>query len=157
MLRIIGIATLTLAAAIGVARADVYRWVDEHGEVHYSDVWVPGSQLIKTNKPRPVTTGTEGAQKSSDTNKVAAAAKSASAQLKDESNARAVKQDVAKAREQQCKQAKERYEKAIQARRIYKTDKSGERDYMSDADAEAYRVQSRKDVQDACGSVPPSQ
>ena len=33
--------------------ADVYRWVDDHGEAHYSDRWVPGSELIKSNKPHP--------------------------------------------------------------------------------------------------------
>ena len=44
---------LLLLLAWGAARADVYRWVDEHGEPHYSDQWVPGSQVIKTNKARP--------------------------------------------------------------------------------------------------------
>src|SRR5437764_10919222 len=32
------------------ARADVYRWIDEHGVPHYSDEWVPGSVVVKTVK-----------------------------------------------------------------------------------------------------------
>jgi hypothetical protein len=42
----------------------------------------------------------------------------------------------------------------VQSRRIYKTGADGSREYLPDADADAYRAQARKDVQDACGSVP---
>jgi hypothetical protein len=44
--------------------------------------------------------------------------------------------------------------KAVASRRVYKEGKDGERQYMSDTDADAYREQARKDVQQACGSVP---
>jgi hypothetical protein len=158
MLRHIALSALALAATVGIAHADVYRWVDDKGEVHFSDTWVPGSTVIKSNKPRPPGAMEDNsASKSAEPNKVAASADRASQQLKDEANARAVKQDVAKTRDQQCKQAKERYEKSVQARRIYKSEKNGERDYMSDQEADTYRAQARKDVQDACGSVPPAQ
>ena len=44
--------------------------------------------------------------------------------------------------------------KAIASRRVYKEGKDGERQYMTDAEADVYREQARKDVQQACGSVP---
>ena len=74
---------------------------------------------------------------------------------------KAVKQDVAKIREQQCKEAKDRYDKAIQARRIYKPsegdkskaeDRPADREYLSEADADAYRVKARQEMQDLCGN-----
>jgi hypothetical protein len=154
MLRFVAITTLILAGAFGIARADVYRWVDEHGEAHYSDRWVPGSELIKSKKPHPPAPDTSAARRESEQKKVAAAGQQVSSQLSQEAAARAVKQDLAKAHEQQCKEAKDRYQKAIEARRVYKAGKDGEREYMSDAETDSYRVQARNDVQQACGSAP---
>ncbi|HEX8810222.1 MAG TPA: hypothetical protein VF760_14645, partial [Xanthobacteraceae bacterium] len=53
-----------------------------------------------------------------------------------------------------CKQSKDSYMRAITSRRVYKEGTEGERSYLSDADADAYREQLRKQVQDYCGSVP---
>ncbi len=153
MLRLVALTILIFAGAVSIARADVFRWVDEQGEVHYSDRWVPGSVLIKTNKPHP-TVEADALQRGSEQSKVAAAGQRASGQLAQQATAQAVKQDVAKAREQQCKQAKERYEQAIQARHISKPTKDGEREYLSDAEANAYRVQAREAVKELCGSSP---
>jgi hypothetical protein len=158
MLRSLTISTFLLVGAVSVAQAaDVFRWVDEHGGVHYSDQWVPGSEVIKSGKPRPASTGTDTAKHAPDAQKPAAGLTSSSSQQ----NAQAVKQDVAKIREQQCKDAKERYEKAVQARRIFKqtdgdkstdADRPEDRQYLSDAEADAYRVKARQDVQDLCGN-----
>src|SRR5262249_35211359 len=54
MLRSLAISSFLLMGAVSVAHAaDVYRWVDDHGGVHYSDQWVPGSEVIKSSRPRP--------------------------------------------------------------------------------------------------------
>ena len=55
MLRPLIFSALIAAGLCGVAHADVYRWVDDQGEAHYSDRWVPGSELIKSDKPHPQT------------------------------------------------------------------------------------------------------
>ena len=49
MFRILAIAA-TLLAVASAAQADVYRWTDAKGTVQYSDKWVPGSTLMKTDK-----------------------------------------------------------------------------------------------------------
>lgn len=155
-LRLITISALLFAGAAGTASADVYRWVDEHGEAHYTDRWVPGSELIRSSKPHPGAQGAEASHQSSSSEqkKVAAAGAQASAEAAQQAAARAMKQDVAKAREQQCKEAQERYTQAVQARRLYKSTKDGERDYMSDDEADAYRLKARNEVQEACGKPP---
>jgi len=146
MLRLVPIMALILAGACTLARADVFRWVDDQGVVHYSDEWMPGSVVIKTTvRPHPES----GAAPST-----ASAASRVNEQMANQENARAVQQDVAKARDTQCTWAKDRYMKAIASRRVYKEGKDGERQYISDADADAYREQARKDVQQACGNVP---
>src|SRR3954453_21856561 len=47
MFRILAIAGALLGLA-SVAQADVWRWTDPNGTIHYSDNWVPGSTLVKT-------------------------------------------------------------------------------------------------------------
>lgn len=153
MLRNLAISTLLCAGIVSVAYADVFRWVDDHGGVHYSDQWVPGSEVIKSStKARPAGTTSQPASAP----KVSSAPSSATP----DNAAKAVKQDVAKVREQQCKEAKDRYEKAIQARRIYKpsadpkaTDNPDDRQFLSEEEADAYRVKARQDMQDVCGDA----
>ncbi len=146
MSRLVSIIALVLAGACTLARADVFRWVDEQGVVHYSDEWVPGSVVIKTTvRPHSESAPASG---------LSAANSRVNEQIANQDNARAVQQDVAKARDSQCSWAKDRYMKAIASRRVYKEGKDGERQYMTDAEADAYREQARKDVQQACGSVP---
>lgn len=152
MSRLLPIAALILAGALNIARADVYRWIDEQGVTHYSDQWVPGSVLIKTVKPHPL--NYQSSARGSEQKSLTAANNRISSELSDQANARAVQQDVAKAREGLCKSAKDRYLRAIQSRRVYKENKNGEREYLSDAAADTYREQVRKDVQEKCGSVP---
>ena len=151
MSRLLPIIALLLAGVLTSARADVYRWIDEHGVPHYSDQWVPGSVVIKTIKPHPSTfTSTAHTEHRS----LATTSNGVSTEFTDQANARAVQQDLAKIREIQCKAAKDRYMKAIQSRRIVKQNKDGEREVLSDEAADAFREQARKDVQDHCGSVP---
>jgi Domain of unknown function (DUF4124) len=151
MLRRVPAIALIVCGTCTLAQADVYRWVDDHGIPHYSDQWVPGSQIIKTGKAHP---NGDAAARSSDQKSLAAANQRISTQLAEQENARAVQQDVSKTREAQCKRAKDIYTDAVTHRRVYKTGADGQRNYLSDADADAYRAQARKDVQDACGSVP---
>jgi hypothetical protein len=139
---------LILAGAFTVAQADVYRWVDEKGEAHYSDQWQPGAVVVKTTKAHP------GGFDSSDQKSLTASNTRVSEKLSDEDNARAVQQDLAHRKATLCKQARDQYSRAITSRRIYKNDKDGDRQYMSDPEADAYREQIRKAVQDNCGSVP---
>ena len=155
MLRTVSVA-LILAAGVGLAHADadIYRWKDAQGIYHYSDQWVPGSELIKSaNKPRSSDSSAprSGAPPSS------ASSDSTPPDGVTPATAQSVKDDVTKAHEQQCKQAKDAYDKAIHARRIYKSEKEGEKEYMSDAEADAYRLKIRGQMDEYCGTSSQSQ
>jgi len=152
MLRRLSISALIIAGAFTLARADVYRWVDDHGQPHYSDQWMPGSEIIKTSKAHPP--GSEAPSRAADQKNMTASNTKLSAQLSEQDNARAVQQDLASRHAVMCKQSKESYMRAITSRRVYKEGAGGERAYLSDTDADAYREQLRKQVQDYCGSVP---
>ena len=152
MLRRLSVTALILAGTFTIARADVYRWVDEHGEPHYSDQWVPNAQIVKTSKAHPP--GADAAPRATEQKSLTAANDHTTAQLSEQDNARAVQQDVARRREVLCKQARDNYMRMVSSRKVYTNNKDGTRDYMSDAQADAYREEARKSVQDQCGSVP---
>jgi hypothetical protein len=152
MLRRLSLSALIIACASTLAWADVYRWVDDKGQPHYSDQWMPGSEVIKTSKAHPA--GYDTAKRAADQKNLTASNTKVSAQVDDKDNARAVQQDLASRHAVLCKQSKDSYMKAITSRRVYKEGAEGERSYLSDADADAYREQLRKQVQDYCGSVP---
>ena len=101
MLRRLSVTALILAGAFTLARADVYRWVDEHGQPHYSDQWMPGSEVIKTSKTHP--RGSGDAARATDQRTLSASNNRAATQLEDQDNARAVQQDLASRRAVLCK------------------------------------------------------
>ncbi|HEX4268401.1 MAG TPA: DUF4124 domain-containing protein [Steroidobacteraceae bacterium] len=138
---------VVLLGAVSAARADVvYEWTDAKGQLHYTDQWVPGAKLVRTDtahRPAADSGATQGIQNESN---------AASHDLKDQQDTQAVQQDEAKARAARCAQDKQEYQKLIDSRRIYTTDKSGQRTYLSDADADAARLRARQAMDADCGS-----
>lgn len=134
------------------AQADVYRWTDPSGEVHYSDRPVEGAVLVKTANPRPPSPGDSAAP-----SRVAAtpyvAPPTSPEQVTREAE-QAVAQDLAARRARECTEAKARYEKSLQARRIFRTLENGEREYLTDAEADQVRVTNRATMDAACGPAP---
>jgi Domain of unknown function (DUF4124) len=150
MLRILSLALFLTGAALAAAAADVYRYVDAQGGVHYTDTWVPGSTLIKVDHPKnapAALTPTRTPQ-----SKPLAAGDHASADAAKAADERTVKADVAQAQEEGCKTAKDNYTKAVASRRIIKSGTDGQREYLSEDDANAYRLQLHDAMQAACGT-----
>jgi hypothetical protein len=151
MFRILSLAIFLTGAAIAAHAADVYRYVDAQGGVHYTDTWVPGSTLIKVDHGPKASEAAVSAHTAP--NKTLAAGDRASTDVAKAADERAVKADVAQAQEEQCKQAKENYTKAVASRRIIKSGSTeGQREYLSEADANAYRLQLHDAMQAACGT-----
>lgn len=129
------------------ARADVYRWVDAGGEVHYSDRPREGAELVRMTSPRPPSPADEAPRRVASTpDATAAVDEQASREA-----ARAVAQDLAAKRAADCTDAKARYDKSLKARRIFRTLENGEREYLSDAEADQVRVANRAAMDAACG------
>lgn len=147
-MRRIFFALAALATLVTAAQADVYKSVDAQGQVHYSDQWSPGAELIKGTGARPPAQDTPppppppSDRSSSDDAKTAAA--------------KQVHQDMDAIKADQCKALKDQYDKIIHARRIYQAqqgdDSSAPKQYMSDAEADAERVRTRQAMDEACGN-----
>jgi hypothetical protein len=148
-MRRIFIALAALATVVTTAQADVYKSVDAQGQVHYSDQWSPGAELIRGSSSRPA---------SQDTPPPPPPRSDPSPEQAKSSAAKAVHEDMDAIKADQCKALKEQYDKIIHARRIYQApaaggeDSSAPKQYMSDAEADAERVRTRQAMDEACGN-----
>ncbi len=141
------LALLSLSAA---ASADVWRWVDRQGNVHYSDVPVEGATRVEGVSSR-ATNREVVAQRTAEEGEQRAQVATREAQERaDQATASAVKEDVTRTREEQCKQAQLLYKTAVESQRLYRVGKDGERVYLTDAELSEARVNSRKAVDELC-------
>jgi hypothetical protein len=150
---------VSLALSAGVASADVWRWVDSTGRIHYSDVPVDGAVRIKsatTRRPESVGGGVPGASGGPAAQPTLASnAVAIKERVQTEQASRDVQNDVLKKRAEQCKAATERYDRAIAARRLFREGKAGERVYLTDAEIAQSRMEARRDRDTACNPAGP--
>ncbi len=130
---------------VGLAHADVYRWVGKHGVVHYSDQWVPGAKLVMR------TSGSLHAGSSAAALRgIATESKAADRQIRQAADERAVQAKEAKLQAARCKRAEALYHRLIYAHRLFTTDKHGRRHYLSDAQATAARAKALATMNRLC-------
>lgn len=139
-----------LAGTLTLARANVYRWVDKHGVVHYSDQWKPGAKRVMVASESLSTGKSSAAQQG-----IAAESKAADRQIRQAADERTVQSKEAKLQAQRCKRARAIYHRMIYARRLFKTDKSGRRHYLSSAQADAARAKALANVNQFCATPSP--
>ena len=134
-----------LLGALAPAHAGVYRWVDKHGVVHYSDQWRPGAVRVAATA-QGASTSSSGTASS-----VRAEDHAADRMIQHAADARAVHAQEAKLRAKRCTQAKAVYHQLIFARRLFTTGAHGQRHYLSDAEATAARIKARATMNRWCG------
>jgi len=141
--RAISLVTLALLAASTLYGAEVYRYVDENGNVGYSDRPVgqnPEPIVITTNTP------------------IAPPATPAAAQPAPESPDETVQrerrestpEERAEDRAANCTVARERLERYAISRRLFRELPDGEREYLSDAEIDEARAGAAADVEEWC-------
>ena len=125
--------------------------------MQYSDRWVPGLVLVKTEHGTqdPAATSSDASSNSNgseptDQQKLEASNASIAEHQEQDAAQQQVHNDVQKSKNADCKRFTAEYEKAIQARRLYK-DKDGQRTYISDSEADAYRLDLFNKRKQACG------
>jgi hypothetical protein len=151
MLRTLAIAGALLGLA-SAAQADVWRWTDPNGTIHYSDSWVPGSVLVKTDTRTTYSNSNSNAAVPPASGNATTSSAPPVDPVKAAIDKRTVEADKAKSQADQCKQAREAYDSAIQHRRLFKEGKNGEREYLSEPDADALRMKLLNARKTACGT-----
>lgn len=147
------VALWVLLSLISVsASAQLYKWVDKDGTVHYSDKPPPASakqekKLNIRNDPAPATTGAEQA----------APAKSYVEQdleyrkrKVEQEEARKKADAEAETERQNCARAQEKLRLYEEAGRVYRIDEGGERQYLSDEGRDQGLAEAREEVAKHC-------
>jgi len=138
--------TAIIVLALGLcftANADMWKWVDENGNVHYSDkpehesaVGVklarhsPGSPSASSSIVSQTTTSRDNAMDRNET---------ADEELERE-----------RAEAYYCKQAKEIYDSYTRAPQLYRTNADGQREYLSGEEAAEVLAKTEAEVAERC-------
>ncbi len=133
------------------AQAEVYKWVDEKGRVHYGDKPTSGSQAVEVRQyessNKPATTGDGGLSRDEKRQRISDMLEE-DRLAKNKQREKKNKQRERKKRE--CVQLKDRQRHYERANGLYKLDKDGNRVYISNAQREKSEQNLRKRIKKTC-------
>lgn len=138
------IALALACAVVPLAGATLYKYVDKNGKTVYSDTPPPSGEAQQLN----VHGGDAVAPKTFvERDKEAQKARKAASDKEKKAEQSA---ERAKAIAQRCEQAQANFRTYEQGGRLLKYDDKGERQYMSDEEIEKARVDSKRQMDEAC-------
>lgn len=147
----------TLLAAVAVLTAgslasasEIYKWIDEDGNVHYGDKPVVQAERVAIVS-RPTDNARVQAQAQERADARARAAEEAMAAAAAEPSPEQLMAE-AREREQKCSTYKDRLQKFVTSRRLYREDENGERVYLDEAETQAARERVENRVAEYCNS-----
>ena len=144
-------AILTLTGSGAALAGDIYKWVDEDGNVHYGDKPVGSQAQRMAIDSRP----TNASRASAETQSLMAS-RDAAAERRAEVDATEAEQAELRAerekRAEACSTARAQMQRMITARRVYQEDENGERVYLDDAEREAARERVENQINEHCNS-----
>ena len=125
------------------ANADIWKWVDADGNVHYGDT--PARANTLSAERISYTSGNRSASTSNDSRTVTSRGNGA-----DPDETAEERQARESAQTYYCEQAKDIYRTYADAQRLYRTDKDGQREYLSDEEAAATLADAKAKVAEWC-------
>jgi hypothetical protein len=142
MKKITAILFLTFGLCL-TANADIWKWVDEYGNVHYSDN--PGRNSAAGIELVRQTSGNQSASSSTDGHTIANQGREIDPNVSDDE-----RQERDRAEAYYCKQAKNIHDSYTRAPRLYRTGADGQREYLSDEEAAAILADAEAKVAEWC-------
>jgi Domain of unknown function (DUF4124) len=151
-----GLCTALLVGSLCFAppsEANVYKWKDPQGRIHYTDKPPPPEGTLISIEPtwysrRGGSAAPAATAATSPSNAPEAGTPAAEAALRN-----AVQNDVANVRTEQCKKAQERYQNYVVSRRLFKEGEKGERVYLSDSELTEARLNAKREMDEACAAA----
>lgn len=126
-----------------LALAEVYRWTDAQGQVHFGERPPAGAQRLEV-RPQVMERDVHTRQREAAAERFFEARRDEQAQREQAARQRRL------ARAQQCQALRDRLAYLSQGGRYYSTDAKGERAYHSDGQMEAARQALLEDIGQAC-------
>lgn len=147
---ILGCAVAAMTFASGAMASEIYKWVDEDGNVHYEDrpSGATDEERLAMTYNRTDRSAVSQRVKARHERQVAreeARSTAAAAEKEAADNAQAEAE-----RQQACERARARLESYLQSRRLYRTDASGERVYLDEAQQQEARRKAEEQITEFC-------
>lgn len=139
-----------LVLAAGSARADVYKFTDDKGNVLYTDkpATLPAERLnIQSNKTDIVAVQ---ARQEAEIKRMQEADRARQQSSTQQADQRAAQELTAKDKAERCTRARERYDNYMNSQRLYQTDEKGERRYLDSAELDAARNSAKVSMEELC-------
>jgi hypothetical protein len=132
------------------AQADVYKYTDDKGTVHYTDkpATLPAERLNVQSQKTDLVALQARQQEEQARASAANDARRAAADKKADDRKAAEMSATDKA--EQCKKARERYDSYMTSQRLYEALPDGERRYLSDAELDAARASAKASMDVLC-------
>jgi len=142
-------ATLTLALSSAAMAGDIYKWVDDDGNVHYGDKPLSTQSERMDIASRPTDSARVAAQTQAriETRTQAREAKAAAAA---EGPSEEELQAQAEQRRQACENSRANMQRMVTSRRIYREDEAGERVYLDEEEMQATRQRVEDEINEFC-------
>jgi hypothetical protein len=148
----IAVALMLAVTAAGTAVAgDIFKWTDEDGDIHFSDVPVSAESEKVAIQSRPTNPARVQAMVQSRTDAAAKAAEEQAAATPTGPSPEEL-QAQADARAEKCSTSRAQLQKYVTSRRLYRQDENGERVYLDEDEMQAARERVENQVQDYCSS-----
>ena len=148
----VAIAFAALMASGLAAAGEIYKWVDEDGNVHYEDRPLGSSGVEHMNNIRSKNTDAATVQARVDADRQARATK---AQVESEAPPEMSKEEIRaeqQARIEKCQMYRDRLQEFLRSTRLYEEDDAGERNYISDEQVMTARAKVEDQIQEYCGA-----
>lgn len=148
---------LSSAIATGALAAEIYKWTDADGNVHYGDRPTGDGVTVQTGVERVAIassrTNSARVEAGVEARLERESARTEAATAAEESRKEAEAQRAeAEDRAEKCVAYRERLQKFLTSRRLYRVDDDGERDYLDDGQMDAARAQVQAQVEEYCSS-----
>lgn len=148
-LLLVTLSTVTLTAA-GTAAADVYKYKDEKGNVHYTDKppELPAERLNVKSQRTDVVAVQERSQ--AEQKQQAAASQQQQQGRAQAADEKAAAQFSAKDKAERCAKSRERYDNYMNSQKLYEQGANGERRYLTSEELDAARASAKASMDVLC-------
>jgi hypothetical protein len=143
------LATAALGCSSAVLSGEIYKWIDENGNVHYEDrplgEQVQRVDVISSNTDNAAVQASIEARRARETERA-----EARTQRGEQEQAAAEATAEAEQRGAKCQESRARMESYLQARRLYNENAAGEREYLDDDGVMQAREKAQAQIQKYC-------
>lgn len=149
---LIGLAIIALTAGGGAMANEIYKWVDDEGNVHYGDrpTGSATEQRLAANFRRTDSSSVQKRIESLEASQAARQERRAAAA--EEAKSAAAQKAEAEEKQKRCETYRARLESYVQSRRLYREDENGERVYLDETETQNARQRVEDLIAENCSS-----